>query len=146
MRKHSKVLAALSALLILAPSAYARPSSACIATADHILEILNARANVDAHVLDSLNAFKSAQEQSLDLKIEEAAKAYNMDAASMYQTSLQEREAIAAQMEKRFGMETLYRDHLIMLTNCGTASEQNELGQSKTKFDLTVTALQAELG
>lgn len=146
MTKHSKVLAALSALLILAPSAYARTNAACIATADHVLELLSSRADVDAGVLGSLKSFKTAQEQSLDVKIEEAAKAYNMDVAAMSQTSRQEREAMATQLEKRFGLETLYRDHLIMLYNCAKTSKENELGQSKAQFDQTVTALQAELG
>lgn len=146
MRNNRKVLAALSAVLILVPSAYARTNASCIATADHVLELLDAREGVEAGVLSSLKSFKTAQEQSLDVKIVEAAKAYNMDAAAMSQTSLQERAAMSAQMEKRFGMETLYLDHLIMLSNCAKTSTEDELGQSKARFDDTVTKLQAELG
>lgn len=143
---HFKMLAAVMTLGLLVPTAQARTNAACIATAGHVQSVLSARPEIDAILLSSLQSFRQAQEQALDKKIIASAKAYNMDVAALSKRSIEERKTMGEQLNNRFGTETLYRDHLVMLVNCAKISESTELGQSKTAFQNMITLLEGELG
>lgn len=69
-----------------------------------------------------------------------------MDVAALSKRSIEERKTMGEQLNNRFGTETLYRDHLVMLVNCAKISESTELGQSKTAFQNMITLLEGELG
>lgn len=141
---HKAILAGL-ALAVTAPIASAGTNAACISVADHVHTILSSRGSVDAQTLTSLERFKVAQEHTLDGLITQSAAAYGIDEAALSQQSLQERAIMKTQLAKRFGTDTLYRDNIIMLTNCAKTSNPEDLGQSPDAFAAMLASLESEL-
>mgnify|MGYP001802880948 CR=1 FL=1 len=130
----------------LANAAMAQTNAACVGIADHVQTVLENGAAGDDSLDPSLQKFKDAQAAALDLKIQQAAEGYGLDADSMRAESAQELATMKEQLTARYGDDKLYQDFVVMLTNCVRASSEVEMGQTQAEFMNTINALRRIIG
>ncbi|MEL6415539.1 MAG: hypothetical protein AAFQ15_11430 [Pseudomonadota bacterium] len=130
----------------LANAAMAQTNAACVGIADHVQTVLENGAASDDSLDPSLQKFKDAQAAALDLKIQQAAEGYGLDADSMRAESAQELATMKEQLTARYGDDKLYQDYVVMLTNCVRASSEVEMGQTQAEFMNTINALRRIIG
>ncbi|MEQ3745082.1 MAG: hypothetical protein ABNH53_02450 [Henriciella sp.] len=141
-----KTLLCVSTLAVSASPAFARTNAACVSTGEHLQSILALRTEATPRLLSGSSKFTEAQAAVLNEKNEESAVAYSMDVDALRAQSLQERDAMKAQLNQRYGLEVIYRDYIVMLENCAKLSAPNDLGQSVTEFQDTISQLEGLIG